>query len=148
MSDNLIFFFTSPKWYFHQAFTLTVILFFKDFPRCTCMFDLMSMTNFSLKGRRWKLLTWESFISMLEPWQVFRSGCHGAGPGTQRVIGQADRHSAGEVVSGGKGLWERNKWEGWKVGGMKKWEGWKVERRVSMLNTIKNEIFTGDRKFH
>lgn len=125
MSDNLIFFFTSPKWYFHQAFTLTVILFFKDFPRCTCMFDLMSMINFSLIGRRWKLLTWESFISMLEPWQVFRSRCHGAGPGTQRVIGQADRHSAGEVVSGGKGLWERKKWEGWKngkdekVGGMK-----------------------------
>lgn len=59
------------------------------------------------------------FYSLLEPWQVFWSGCHGAGPGTQRVIGQADRHSAGEVVSGGKGLWERNKWEGWKVGGMK-----------------------------
>lgn len=65
------------------------------------------------------------FYSLLEPWQVFWSGCHRAWPGTQRVIGQADRHSAGEVVSGGKGLWERKKWEGWKngrdekVGGMK-----------------------------
>lgn len=105
--------------------------------------------KFFPKRQKMKAFNLRVFYSLLEPWQVFWSGCHGAGPGTQRVIGQADRHSAGEVVSGGKGLLERKKWEGWKngrdekVGGMKK-----VERRVSMLNTVKAEIFTGDRKFH
>lgn len=53
------------------------------------------------------------FYSPLEPWQVFWSRCHWAGSGAQWVIGQTDRHSAGEVVSGGKGLWEK------KVGGVK-----------------------------
>lgn len=55
----------------------------------------------------------EFFIPLLEPWQVFRSRCHWAGSWTQWVIGQTDRRSAGEVVSGGKGLW------GKKVGGVK-----------------------------
>lgn len=75
--------------------------------------------KFFPKRQKVKAFNLRVFYSLLEPWQVFWSGCHGAGPGTQRVIGQADRHSAGEVVSGGKGLWERNKWEGWKVEGRK-----------------------------
>lgn len=81
------------------------------------------------------------FYSLLEPWQVFWSGCHGAGPGTQRVIGQADRHSAGEVVSGGKGLWGKSGRDE-KVGGMKG-----GEKGVNVKYN-KSWNFHGDRKFH
>lgn len=72
--------------------------------------------KFFPKRQKMKAFNLRVFYSLLEPWQVFWSGRHRAGPGTQRVIGQADRHSAGEVVSGGKGLWERKKWEEWKSG--------------------------------
>lgn len=128
--DNLIFFFTPHKWYFHKAFT--VILFLGIFPRvCLTWYQWQSFPY----RQRMKAFNLRVFYSPLEPWQVFRSRCHWAGSGAQWVIGQTDRHSAGEVVSGGKGLWE------------KKWEGSKVEKRVLMLNTIKAEIFMGI-KFH